>query len=67
MLNREEKDPDAIAEVITRIAQSEAIETTMDEARGFIRQGKLAVNNLPDHPSKVALLSIADYVVEREL
>jgi len=67
VLNRQEQDPDAIAEVVTRIAQSEAIQTTVDEAREFIRQGKAALHNLPDHPSKDALLSIADFVVEREL
>ena len=67
VLNRENRDADAVAEVVARIAQSEAIETAMNEARGFISEGKAALGTLPDHPSREALLSIADYVVEREL
>ena len=65
VLDRQESSDEAIADIVSRIAQSDAVQTTLDEAQDFVRKGKEAMEDLPDHPSKEAMLALADYVVER--
>jgi geranylgeranyl pyrophosphate synthase len=67
VLDHQEQNDEAIASVVSRIAQSDAIQTTLDEAQDFVCKGKEALKNLPDHPSKEAMLALANYVVERRV
>jgi len=67
VLDRQETNEEAIAEVIARIAGSDAIAASLHEARQFIHKGKEALCNLPAHPSREAMLALADYVVERKI
>jgi geranylgeranyl pyrophosphate synthase len=67
VLDRQEENDEAVTEVITRIAGSEATQTALSEAHDFVRKAREAMGNLPDHPSKEAMMAVADYVVERRV
>lgn len=67
VLSRQETAEAAIVQVVNRIAQSDATTLAFEEARTFIRSAKEALMVLPDHPSRLAMLELADYVVERRM
>lgn len=67
VLDRQETDEKVIAQVVARIAESDAISASLEEARQFVREGKDALRVLPDHPSREAMLALADYVIDRKI
>jgi heptaprenyl diphosphate synthase len=67
VLSRQETEETAIVQVVNRIAESDATSLAFEEARTFVRTAKEALMALPDHPSRRAMLELADYVVERRM
>lgn len=59
-------DEEQTRRLITSICSSGAIQQSMDEARGFVRQGIQAAENLPACPEHDALNELAEYIVKRE-
>ncbi len=59
-------DEERMKRLITSICSSGAIQQSMDEARGFVRQGILAAKNLPACPEHDALDELAEYIVMRD-
>ncbi len=66
VLDRQEKNEEVVAAVISHIAGSDAITASLNEAQQFVHDSKEAILNLPDHPSREAMLALADYVIERK-
>lgn len=58
---------DALAELVDRIRESDAIHEAFAEARRFAQEAKEALATLPDGPHCRALLDLADFVVAREI
>ncbi len=67
VLTRQETEEEAIVEVVSRIAGSDATSLAFEEARSFVRDAREALMGLPDHASRRAMLELADYVVERRM
>ncbi len=59
--------PEQVEEVIGRVIASPALQDTLDTARRFVEEAKLALAILPDGPHVERLKALGDYTVERTL
>ena len=66
VLGGQERDAVAVETVVSQICASEAIESSLAEARRFVRQSQKALEALPDNLYRRALWELGDYVVERQ-
>jgi geranylgeranyl pyrophosphate synthase len=56
-----------IEEAIEAIRESSAIPKSMDEARRFVNEAKIALEDFPASDERDRLTSLADYVVDRDV
>lgn len=56
-----------IDRLIKSIRNSQAIDLAMEEARGYVRRGLEALEGAPEGVEKRALISLAQYIVDRDL
>jgi len=61
------KDETKVARIVDKIAQSEAIQLSLDKANLFADAAKENIASFPSGPEKSALLEIADFIVNRKL
>jgi geranylgeranyl pyrophosphate synthase len=61
------KDEDHLQKVIHKIAESDAIDLSLNEARRYAEMAKQNLSLFLDCPQKKALMEIADFIVNREL
>lgn len=59
-------DEDHLQTIIQKIAASDAIKSSLDEARRFSDRAKESLSLFRDCPQKQALIEIADYIVKRD-
>jgi heptaprenyl diphosphate synthase len=59
------EDEGAVQTAVRTVAESPAIAYSMDVARRLCSEARAALSILPDSPSRVSLMAIADYVVNR--
>jgi octaprenyl-diphosphate synthase len=63
----EKKDGEAIAGIMTLIQRHDGISYALGKAKTCIDEAKGALTPFPDSEAKTALLTIADYIIERRL
>jgi len=56
-----------IDRLVESIRKSGAIQQAMEEARNFIQSGLVKLENTPDGPEHLALVGLAEYIVDRQL
>ncbi len=59
-------DEDSINQLVADVAQSSAIDKSMDEARLFCDRAKQCLLQLPDSPERTELIQITEYIVNRD-
>jgi geranylgeranyl pyrophosphate synthase len=67
LLNGRVEDEDIIAQVVTAVAESSAIDRAMHEARELVTKGRLALRALPDSVYLDTLTQLAQYIVDRRI
>ncbi len=68
VLSRSGKERDeAVAALVRRIAESDAIAAAYEEALEMVKKAKAALEALPENVYRQALAELADYSVEREV
>lgn len=60
-------DEQAIGGVTALITKYKGIDYALDKARGFIEEAKTYLDPFEDSPAKQALLTISDYIINRNL
>lgn len=60
-------DEDRLQTIVQKIAASDAIQSSLDEARRYADLAKENLSLFRDCPQKQALIEIADYIVKRDL
>jgi geranylgeranyl pyrophosphate synthase len=66
-LRKGELNPDEEENLITEIRNSEAIRLSISEARVQIENAKNILDIMPDTRERLALLEVADYIVDRTI
>ncbi len=61
------KDENKLAQIVEKIAYSDAIQQSLDESAKFADQAKKDLSAFDESPEKTALLEIADFIVNRKL
>ncbi len=67
VLKNGRQDDASVAEAVTAIRQSGAIEAALGEAGQFVQRSQAALQALPSGESRQALWGLADFVLNREL
>jgi len=66
-VRREKVSDDEILEVVELIRTSGCVDASLEEARRYVQQAHLALDNLPDNPYRQAMHGLADYTVTRDI
>jgi len=66
-VRREKVSDDDILEVVELIRASGCVDASLEEARRYVQQAHLALDNLPDNPYRQAMHGLADYTVTRDI
>lgn len=67
LLERKDRAPQAIGEIMTLLHRYDGIPYTLDKAKALIDEAKSFLVIFPESTPKTALLTVADYIVARKI
>jgi octaprenyl-diphosphate synthase len=67
LLGKKERTPEDIGEIMALLHCYDGIPYTLDKAKGLIGEAKGFLSIFPDSTPKMALLTVADYIIDRKL